>query len=326
MKKVLTRILLVTLVVLVSGSAARAANTIVRFDTSLGVFNVELYDDDAPITVANFLAYVNGDLYENSFIHRSVPLPAPGFVIQGGGFTYDQPQVEATDFPSIPTFAPIVNESSPLISNLRGTIAMARTSDPNSATSQFFINLSDNSAYLDKSDVNDGYAVFGEVTGLGMAVVDAIAGVPIYNFTNFTTGEPTFSELPLRNYSNAEYQAYVPVDDDNMVLVDISVFVPGDTNGDYIVDNADYDNLIAQFGSSPGGESADFNGDGFVDLEDFSILRGNFGYGVGAAPYADLTAATPEPATLTLLALSGLAIMRRPKRGEFQVQVPGHNI
>jgi len=88
---------------------------------------------------------------------------------------------------------------------------------------------------------------------------------------------------------------------------------PGDTNGDDIVDSLDYDNLIAQFGGVPGVESADFNGDGFVDLEDFAILRGNFGFGV-SSPDAEFGATTPEPATLMVLALGGLAVLRKRRK------------
>ena len=90
---------------------------------------------------------------------------------------------------------------------------------------------------------------------------------------------------------------------------------PGDTNGDHIVDASDYNELVAQFGGPPGAESADFNGDDFVDLEDFAIMRGNFGFGVTSAPDAEFGATTPEPATLSLLALGGLAVVRRRRRG-----------
>ena len=220
MEKALAKMLLVTLMVLSFGSAARAANSIVRFDTSLGSFEVELYDDEAPITVENFLAYVTGDLYENSFIHRS----APGFVIQGGGFTYDEPQVYTSDFPVIPTFPPIINEFSATRSNLRGTIAMAKTSDPDSATCQFFFNLVDNSTSLDNPANSGGFTVFGEVKGDGMDVVDAIAAVEIYNFDD--DGSGIFGSLPVRNYSEEEWNAFVEVTDDNMVLVDIWIPEP----------------------------------------------------------------------------------------------------
>ena len=88
---------------------------------------------------------------------------------------------------------------------------------------------------------------------------------------------------------------------------------PGDTDEDHDVDDIDYANLIAQFGGPPGADSADFNGDGKVNLEDFAIMRENFGFGVISAPDVEPGAATPEPATLMLLALGGLAVIRRPR-------------
>jgi peptidyl-prolyl cis-trans isomerase A (cyclophilin A) len=164
-----------------SGQAS-AANTVVQFDTSLGSFQISLEDDSVPVTVANFLDYVQKQSYTNTIIHRSVS----NFVIQGGGFY--------TDFSSVPQSAPIVNESSLL--NARGTIAMARTNDLNSATSQWFINTVDNTN-LDAAK----YAVFGHVLGDGMKVVDAIAALPIYNLSNFAGS--TFGEVPLRNVGTA---------------------------------------------------------------------------------------------------------------------------
>ena len=199
---------------------AANADTIVNFNTSLGSFEVQLYDTAAPITVQNFLSYVNGGLYQNSFIHRSIP----GFVIQGGGFTYDQPQLEAVNFPSIPTFPSIDNEFDPSRSNLRGTIAMAKTSDPDSATSQFFFNLGDNSTSLDNPANSGGFTVFGEVIGNGMDIVDAIAGLEIINFTY--GGNGVFASLPLRNYTMTDYYASVLLTDDHVVLVDITVPEP----------------------------------------------------------------------------------------------------
>lgn len=165
-----------------SGQAS-AANTVVQFDTSLGSFQVSLEDDSVPVTVANFLDYVQKQAYTNTIIHRSVS----NFVIQGGGFY--------TDFSAVPQSAPIVNESS--LSNARGTIAMARTADLNSATSQWFINTVDNNTKLDAAK----YAVFGHVLGDGMKVVDAIAALPIYNLSNFAGS--TFGEVPLRNVGSA---------------------------------------------------------------------------------------------------------------------------
>lgn len=139
----------------------------VLFNTSAGHFVVELYPQKAPATVDNFLRYVREGFYNGTIFHRVIP----GFVIQGGGYT--------ADFQEKPTHPPIKNEAGNGLHNARGTIAMARTRDPDSAASQFFINLADNKA-LDRrsaSAAGAGYAVFGQVVQ-GMNVVDDIAGSP----------------------------------------------------------------------------------------------------------------------------------------------------
>jgi len=141
----------------------------VRFETSLGDFEIQLDEDKAPKTVANFLAYVDEGFYNQTLFHRVIP----GFVIQGGGFG---PGMQRK-----PTHKPVVNESGNGLKNLRGTISMARTMDPDSATSQFLISLKDN-PNLDFVPANGGrparpgYAVFGRVVQ-GMDVVDKIARV-----------------------------------------------------------------------------------------------------------------------------------------------------
>lgn len=138
----------------------------VRLDTSLGVIDIELDSERAPVSVDNFLAYVADGHYDGLLFHRV----DPGFMIQGGGFT---PSMEKR-----PGRDPIVNEADNGLPNLRGTVAMARTNVVHSATAQFFINLVDN-AFLDhrsKTTSGWGYAVFGRVTN-GMEVVDAIAKV-----------------------------------------------------------------------------------------------------------------------------------------------------
>ncbi|MEA1082213.1 peptidylprolyl isomerase [Marinobacter sp. ASW11-75] len=135
----------------------------VRFVTSEGSFVLQLRPDVAPDTVDNFLGYVNNGFYDGTIFHRVIP----GFMIQGGGFTEELTRK--------PTEQPIRNEASQTLRNLRGTVAMARTSAPDSATSQFFINLVDN-GFLDAGVRGAGYAVFGKVTE-GMGVVDSIAGV-----------------------------------------------------------------------------------------------------------------------------------------------------
>ncbi len=139
----------------------------VVFSTNYGDFTVELYPDKAPVTVENFLAYVDAGFYDGTIFHRVIP----DFVIQGGGFTEDMQQK--------PTRPPIKNEADNGLKNERGTLSMARTSDINSATSQFFVNLKDN-AFLDHGSRDFGYAVFGKVVE-GMDVIDKIAKVPTGN-------------------------------------------------------------------------------------------------------------------------------------------------
>lgn len=177
-------------------------NTVVRCTSNLGEFDLQLFDAEKPKTVANFLSYVNSGAFKNSIIHRSVL----GFVVQGGGFFLD-----GTSLNSVSARAPVVNE--PGISNLRGTVAMAKLGgDPNSATSQWFVNLGDNSANLDAQ--NGGFTVFGEVLGNGMNVVDAIAGLPTYNAGG------AFTDLPLRNPALTV---------DNLVLFSSVVALPSET-------------------------------------------------------------------------------------------------
>ena len=133
------------------------------FKTSKGSFSVELDGKEAPLTVENFLAYVDSGHFAGTVFHRVIP----GFVIQGGGLT--------ADMRAKPTRAPVKNEAGNGLKNRRGTLSMARTNDIHSATSQFFINLTDN-ASLDQRPGSFGYAVFGRVVK-GMEVVDAIAKV-----------------------------------------------------------------------------------------------------------------------------------------------------
>ncbi len=138
-------------------------NPVVVMETSKGNIEIELNQEKAPISVENFLGYVNEGFYDGLVFHRVIK----GFMIQGGGFTADGKQKG--------TKTPIKLESQNNLSNLKGTIAMARTNVPDSATSQFFINTVDNK-FLDYAPGNDGYAVFGKVIS-GMKVVELIEGV-----------------------------------------------------------------------------------------------------------------------------------------------------
>ena len=150
-----------------AASAAEAANPLVTIKTSKGDIKIELFADKAPLTVQNFLAYVDAKFYDGTIFHRVIK----GFMIQGGGLT--------AGFVEKPQKPPIRNEAANRLKNLRGTLAMARTPDPHSATSQFFINHVDNPSLNHRDNTVDGfgYCVFGKVVA-GLDVVDAIAAVP----------------------------------------------------------------------------------------------------------------------------------------------------
>ena len=142
----------------------------VEMHTSKGLITLELDAEKAPVTVGNFIEYVNSGHFDGTIFHRVIP----GFVIQGGGLESGMKEK--------PTQAPIENEADNGLKNVTGSICMARTNDPHSATSQFFINLKDNQFldHTEKSPQGWGYAVFGQVTG-GMDVVEAIAAVQTGN-------------------------------------------------------------------------------------------------------------------------------------------------
>jgi peptidyl-prolyl cis-trans isomerase A (cyclophilin A) len=135
----------------------------VKFETTHGPFTIELFPKEAPVSVENFLRYVDDGFFDGTLFHRIVP----GFVIQGGGLT--------AEFQNKKTREPIANEAKNGLKNKRGWLSMARTNDVNSATSQFFVNLSDNE-FLDHGTRDYGYAVFARVTE-GMDTIDKIAKV-----------------------------------------------------------------------------------------------------------------------------------------------------
>ena len=157
--------ILLSLLLLTASCVAWAANPSVELRTSHGVIVLELDAEKAPVSVANFLDYVKSGHYDGTVFHRVIP----GFMIQGGGFDAAMKQK--------PTGAPIRNEADNGLKNATGTIAMARTNAPDSATAQFFINLVDNAGLDRPRPDGHGYAVFGKVTQ-GMDVVNAIAKLP----------------------------------------------------------------------------------------------------------------------------------------------------
>ena len=179
MKTTFVSILLALIVFVISCAAVTAGdNPRVVLDTSKGKIVLELYPDKAPETVNNFLFYVDTEFYDGTIFHRVIP----GFMIQGGGFTADMNRKT--------TLAPIKNEADTGLKNDRGTIAMARTQDPHSATAQFFINTADNHSlnYKMKSGQGWGYAAFGKVIE-GMDTVDAISAVK-------TTSQGPYQNVP----------------------------------------------------------------------------------------------------------------------------------
>lgn len=184
------------------------ANRVACFHTNMGNFCIELFEPHTPVTTANFLNYITSGAYTHGMFHRSVP----SFVIQGGGFKIVDTSNGKTLAP-VTTFGPIKNEFK--ISNTRGTVAMAKLSgDPNSATSQWFVNLNDkNSQNLDFQ--NGGFTVFGRIIFDGMLVFDTIEQLPIVNLGS------SFSDTPLVNYSGSQVLA------ENFVQIDqVEVFDP----------------------------------------------------------------------------------------------------
>lgn len=210
------------------------------YDNSLGdgEINVLLFDQNgegAPQTVNNFLQYVNNNAYDNSIIHRSIP----NFIIQGGGFT-----VNDLALSNIPTNPPVINEFSANRSNTRGTIAMAKLGgDPNSATSQWFFNLTDNASNLNNQ--NGGFTVFGTVlSDDDLNTIDSIASLSTANFSNVN---PALTDLPLINS---------PVEDDSDLVrfQDISVIDVPELN--FTIQNNNNPNLV----------SANINSQGEIEL------------------------------------------------------------
>ncbi len=262
---------------------SQAAHPRVLMQTNFGDITMELDNDKAPITCENFLQYVRTGFYNDLIFHRVVN----GFVIQGGGYFAVGDYVY-----SMPTNPPIINESYNNLSNLRGTIAMARTTDPDSATSQFYINLVDNTS-LDRNNYPDGfgYCVFGNVVN-GMNVVDAIAMTPVIDIGS------GFTHFP--------YPTLV-------IIYDAKIITPGcwlnsDINNDGIANFRDFTYLAANWqktGSSLWGDlnqnnivnaddlglfsdgwlgtagwykpiAEDINNDGIVNFDDFAVLSANW--------------------------------------------------
>jgi len=202
------------------------------YSTDLGDFEIDLFEDETPMTVDNFIDYFESGRYEDVIFHRSADQAnGDGFVLQGGGFTAELEQ--------IPTFGPLNNEVYERLSNVRGTVAMAKLGgDPDSATSQWFVNLDDNSANLDEQ--NGGFTVFGRVLGTGMDIVDALAALSTVN-----QGDP-FGQLPVLDPTE-------PAEGGNLLQIDLSL----------VPDPRDASSVASQLASlSANGSSANSTGGG----------------------------------------------------------------
>ncbi|HEX7379508.1 MAG TPA: SdrD B-like domain-containing protein, partial [Pirellulales bacterium] len=197
-----------------------SSDPIVTVDSNFGDFQIELRPDVAPQTVANFLQYVESGAYTNTIFHRSVP----GFVEQTGGYTSSSSTFTSTSqFTTIPANAAIPLEYD--LPNIAGSVAMARTSDENSATDEWFVNLADNSTQLGPGGSDQyGYAVFGQVLGNGMQVLNAIAALPVDNADN-----AAFSQLPVGANNELAVISSITIDS-----IDGTVF--SDTNGNGTLD------------------------------------------------------------------------------------------
>lgn len=172
----------------------KATSKRVVFETSMGKFILEVDEKNAPITAKNFLSYVEAKFFDNTIFHRVIG----NFVIQGGGFSSKNEQKK--------TKAPITNEAKNGLKNLRGAISMARTRDPNSATTQFFINVKDN-ANLDPNEFSAGYAVFGKVVE-GMEIIDKIRAVETGNKV-LKARHPVSGDLVPQNMSDVPLKQVV---------------------------------------------------------------------------------------------------------------------
>jgi cyclophilin family peptidyl-prolyl cis-trans isomerase len=216
---------------LLAGLASAGAGTLAQFRTVWGNIDVELYDQDKPITVQNFINYVQSGRYTSGFFHRLVP----GFVVQGGGFTITNGGTTNWSSVTVPGFGAITNEFAvgTRYSNVYGTIAMAKLAgDTNSATSQWFFNLTNN-AFLDKADTNNLFVVFGHAVG-GTNVLNLLKDFKAWNGlnspprgTNIDLHQhylPPFDDLPIRR------AVVVSQMDTNLVYVDISLLSVQVTN------------------------------------------------------------------------------------------------
>lgn len=255
--------------------------TIVEFDTSEGSFQVSLFDETTPETVANFLNYINNGSYNNNIVHRKIG----GFILQSGSYSIDLNSEENLPLKNVETNSPIRNE--PKWANIAGTIAMAKLSNNvNSATAGWFINLDNNNENLDVQ--NGGFTTFGQVINGGMDVVNAIAAIP--NCSIASPNFPTFSDLPIKLEENQTCSSLTSIEAENVVIINSITIIDetintvgdlrlienelldsdGDGQFNFIDDDDDNDDVLDINDLYPwdSSESADSDGDGVPDNTD----------------------------------------------------------
>ncbi|HTK73887.1 MAG TPA: peptidylprolyl isomerase [Gemmataceae bacterium] len=255
----------------------------VLFTTDLGDIELQLDDQQKPITVANFLNYVRSGRYDGTIVHRKTDLMTDGLgVIQGGGYKLPLSSVN-----HITTDAPIQNEftTNGINHNVAGTIAMAKTTDPNSATSEWFINTVDNSTALDNPQNSGGFTVFGTVVNNTMSTVDAVSALNdiVWAPPGTTAQTSPFGQLPVRNYSPADQAANKTPDNTNVVsILSASVmskltFTAASSNPALVMPVISGSNMVLQYGQGTGTATITVTATGMDNVP----VTGKFTAGVG---------------------------------------------
>lgn len=263
-------------------ASVSASTTFVAFNTSSGKLAFQMFDEQMPRSVQNFINYVSTGRYDGTIVHRNAFSFSQPFVIQGGGFTYS----ELTGAGTIALDDPLDDEPGGGVagpSNVRGTIVFAK-SGPNTVTSQWYINLNDNSALDNPARPDGGFSAFGAVLVGGMDVADQINSLPTFNGTSL---HPAWSQLPLQNFTPGNI-----VRIENFVQIfEATVFTPlaGDFNLDNAVDAEDLVILESSLGTLSGAlwDNGDIDLDGDVDSDDLDAFN----------------SLIPEPTTLLLAML-----------------------
>jgi peptidyl-prolyl cis-trans isomerase A (cyclophilin A) len=306
------RPLLMSLVgILVLQLATAACATVVRFQTTVGNIDVRLYDSAAPLHVANLLNYINSNRYDGTFIHRSAKLQnGQNFVIQGGGYKILSSllaQPIESGWTRIQNFGMVTNE--PKISNLRGTLALAKGTGISSGTSEWFINLNNANTFLDQPPpASNAFTVFGRVLGTGMTIADNIANLARVNASVSDDYNTAFTEVPVLDVNKVLSQGDV-LNEDVVRLTDMFVlnFKAGDYDFNGAVNSTDYTVWRNSFGSTTNA-AADGDGNGIVDAADYVVWRNTLGQsgGPGSAAGEVVGASVPEPASGLLFFAAGL--------------------